>query len=165
MSETDKLRKYLDAGMEFTELTRKRAESMVKDLVRAGEVGRNEAAARVEELLERSRASSESLLKVIRREIDERVAHLNLATRDEINALAARVGVSVPGARTPKPAPAKAAAKAPAATAPVAPRKPAATKAPATKAPATKATARKAPARKSPTAAPPAPTTPPAAEA
>ena len=39
MAQTDMLRRYLDAGLAFTKMTQDRAEAIVRDLVRAGEVG------------------------------------------------------------------------------------------------------------------------------
>jgi polyhydroxyalkanoate synthesis regulator phasin len=129
MAENDLLRRSLDAGVAFTQLTRKRAEGIVKDLVRSGEVSREQATARVEELMERSRQTTEFVVAVVRKEIDDRVAQLNLVTRDDLTAFAGRIGIPVRGAKTAKKAPA--------------------TKSPAKKAPAKKAAAKKAPAKKS----------------
>src|SRR5271165_1288972 len=55
MPDNDRFRRYLEAGAAFTELTRRRAEGIVRDLVHSGEVSREQATARVEELLEHSR--------------------------------------------------------------------------------------------------------------
>ena len=140
MPESDQLRRYLDAGVAFTQLTRQKAESIVKDLVRQGEISREQATARVEELLERSRSNTDLMLSVVRKEVDARLAQLNLVSRDELANLASRIGVKLPGQGAPKQAAAK--------KAPVA--KTAATKAPATRAPAQKASAQKAPAQKAP---------------
>jgi polyhydroxyalkanoate synthesis regulator phasin len=160
MPENDLLRRYLDAGVAFTQLTRQRAESIVKDLVRTGEVSREQAATRVEELLDRSRQSTEAVVAIVRKEIDDRVSQLNLVTRDELASLAGRLGLPVSGAtKAAKSAAGKATSttKKAAATATGAARKAtgtatkaaAAKKAPAKKAPAKKATAvKKAPAKK-----------------
>ena len=56
MPDNDRFRRYLEAGAAFTELTRRRAEGIVRDLVHSGEVSREQATARVEELLEHSQA-------------------------------------------------------------------------------------------------------------
>ena len=180
MPENDLIRRSLDLGLAVTQLTRQRAEKLVHDLVRTGEVNRDQATARVEELLERSRQSSEALLAMVRKEIDERVAQLNLVTLDDLSALASRIGINLPAAKQAvkkapakaktatktaakqavKQAPAKAktatktAAKKAAKQAPA--KKAAAKKAPATKAVATKAVATKAAATKAaPTTAAP----------
>ncbi|MHB8466122.1 MAG: phasin family protein, partial [Acidimicrobiales bacterium] len=81
MPENDLIRRSLDLGMAVTQLTRQRAEQLVRDLVRAGEVSREQATSRVEELLERSRQNSEALIAIVRGEIDSRVAQLNLVSR------------------------------------------------------------------------------------
>jgi polyhydroxyalkanoate synthesis regulator phasin len=146
MPENDLLRRSLDAGIAFTQLTRRRAEGIVKDLVRSGEVNREQAAARVEELLERSRQTAEFVTAVVRKEIDDRIGQLNLASRDDLAAFASRLGLP---ARPKKAQAKKAAAKAKK----VAPKKAAAKKAPAAKKAAVKAAAKKAPVKK---AAPPA---------
>jgi polyhydroxyalkanoate synthesis regulator phasin len=95
--DNDPLRKYIDAGMVFTQLTRQRAEEIVRELIHNGEVNREQATRWVEELLERSRQSTELLLGVVRKELDDRISALNLVTRDDLANLAARItGVAGP---------------------------------------------------------------------
>src|SRR5579859_5829964 len=79
MAEFDLLKSALDAGMAFTEMTRQRAESIVRDLVHTGEASREQTAKQVEELLERSRKNTEVLLALVRKEIDDRLANLGVA--------------------------------------------------------------------------------------
>ena len=43
MAQNDMLKRYLDAGIAFTQMTRTRAEDIVKELVSAGEVQREGA--------------------------------------------------------------------------------------------------------------------------
>jgi polyhydroxyalkanoate synthesis regulator phasin len=156
MPENDLLRRYLDAGIAFTQMTRQRAEGIVRDLVAAGEVSREQATSRVEELVERSRQNTEALLALVRREVDDRLAQLNLVSRDDVTALIGRL--APPGRRAARAARAtkattKTAAKARTATtaAPkAAAKKAAAKKAPAKKGPAKRAPAKKAPAKKAP---------------
>jgi polyhydroxyalkanoate synthesis regulator phasin len=69
MAENDMLKRYLEAGMAFTQMTRSRAEAIVKDFVHAGEVQREQAQDRVEELVERSRKNTDALLALVRKEI------------------------------------------------------------------------------------------------
>ena len=108
MAENDMLRRYLDAGMAFTQLTRARAEAIVKDLVRAGELQREQTQDRVEDLLERSRKNTDQLRDLVRKEIREQLAAIGLATKDDI----ARLERKLSGASAAKKAPAKKAAKA-----------------------------------------------------
>ena len=64
--------------MELSNLTRKRAEKIVKDFVREGTVRGEQAQERVEELLERSRKASEHLAGVVRTEVTRQMETLGL---------------------------------------------------------------------------------------
>lgn len=136
MAQSDVLKRYLDAGAAFTQLTQKRAEAIVSELVSAGEVQASQTTQAVQELIERSRATTEALVKQVRSEVAEQVKSLGLATKSDITRLEKRIDAM---AKAPAAKPA-AAAKAPAAKS--------AAKAPAKKAPAKKAAAKKAPAKK-----------------
>ncbi|MEA3077690.1 MAG: hypothetical protein QOF60_2598 [Actinomycetota bacterium] len=140
MAQNDTLKRYLDAGVAFTQLTRERAEAIVQDLVKNGEVQRKQAEQAIEQLVERSRKNTDDLVSIIRREVAAQLKNLGLED------LAKRAGLS-----TAKPAP-KATAKAkadsgatqtsaPVVPAPAAAKKQAAKKATAAKAPAKKAAA------------------------
>ena len=69
MAQTDLLKKYLDAGLAFTQMTQQRAEAIVRDLVKAGEVQAEHAQQRRNELVDRSRKNTERLVEQIRREV------------------------------------------------------------------------------------------------
>jgi polyhydroxyalkanoate synthesis regulator phasin len=173
MSKKDAFRRYLDAGSTFTQITRTRAEELVQELVKSGALQRKEAKARVDELIERSRKSSEQLIQVVRDEVASQMSALGISSIEDLARQVATLlnrstdlvrGQEKAAATTApaKKAPAKktAAKKAPA-------KKAAATKAPAKKAPAKKMAAKKAPAKKAaatkaPTAAVPAPPVSPA---
>jgi polyhydroxyalkanoate synthesis regulator phasin len=129
MAQIDLLKRYLDAGMAFTQLTQKKAEAIVKDLVKAGEVQTGEAGRRVEELLERSRQNTEGLMEVVRSEVRSQVSKLGLVPKQELDAVKREL------ASLKAKQPATVVAKAPAA------KKPAAKKSPAKKAAAKKTTA------------------------
>jgi polyhydroxyalkanoate synthesis regulator phasin len=144
MAQNDILKRYIDAGLAFTALTQSRAEALVKDLVKAGEVQADQARDAVTDLLERSRKNSEKLLDTVRTEVRAQITGLGLVSQADLDKLEARVAGFFGG--TVKPA-AQAARKAPAKKAPA--KKAAAKKAPAKKAAARKAT-KKAPARKAP---------------
>jgi len=78
MAQGDILKRYLDAGVAFTQMTRDRAEAIVKELVENGEIRRQEAQKRIEELVERSQKNTEELLGIIRREVAEQLRNLGL---------------------------------------------------------------------------------------
>lgn len=64
--------------MELSEVTRQRAEKLVKDLVKSGEVQAHEAQERIEALLERSRQTAESVAEVVRVEVQKQMQNLGL---------------------------------------------------------------------------------------
>jgi len=154
MDRTDALKRYLDAGMAFTQLTRKRAEQVVKDLVAAGDLQRSQAKEAIDELVERSRKNTDNLAEQVRKEVDSQLANMGLARKADVERLEAEVqklrasGAEVPvkpaeGAPTP---PAKAAKKAPAKP-DAQPAAPVSGELPARKAPAKKVPAKKVPAK------------------
>ena len=141
MPQNDVFKRYLDAGLEFSALTQSRAEALVKDLVKAGEVQADQARGAVSDLVERSRKNSEKLIETVRQEVKSQITNLGLASQADIDRLEKRLlslfGTSA--ARVKKAPAKKAAAK-------KAPAKKAAVK----KASAKKAAVKKAPARKTP---------------
>src|SRR5574338_101141 len=129
MAQSNVLKRYLDAGMEFTTMTQAKAEALVKDLVRSGEVQTEQAQSAVSELLDRSRKNTEALIDTVRREVAAQVDALGLATLADIRRLESLIASVLPGA-------AGAARRSPA------------RKAPAKKAAAKKTAAKTAPAKK-----------------
>ena len=91
MAERDLLRRYLDAGVAFTQMTQQRAEAIVRDLVKAGEVQTEQAQATAQELVERSRKNTERLVEMVRKEIRQQVSNLGLATQDDLRRLERRI--------------------------------------------------------------------------
>jgi polyhydroxyalkanoate synthesis regulator phasin len=87
MAQTDLLKRYLDAGLAFTQMTQQKAEEIVRDLVRSGEVQTDDARNWVEELVDRSRQNSEGLLAVVRAEVQNQVAKLGLVPKSELDAV------------------------------------------------------------------------------
>ncbi len=132
MAQNDVLKRYIDAGLAFTALTQARAEALVKDLVRAGEVQADQAREAVADLLERSRKNSEKLLDTVRTEVRSQITSLGLASQSDLDRIEQRISSLLGTASTPAK---KAASSA---------KQTVARKAPAKK----KAAARTAPARK-----------------
>lgn len=132
MAQTDLFKRYLDAGVNFTQMTQARAEEIVRDLVRAGEVQAEDARKRVEELVERSRQNTEEFLALVRSEVQSQVAKLGLVPKSEVQALRRELAdLKAKQPATKKVAPAKKASAKKATTARKAgPAKKAATKAP-----------------------------------
>jgi polyhydroxyalkanoate synthesis regulator phasin len=141
----DSFQKYLDVGIAFTNITKAKAEELVAELVQNGEFQGRDARAKVDELLERSRKSSEVLLGQVRSEVARQLDGLGITSLEDLaEQVAALLGRTADAGKqaaatakkaSAKKAPAKATAK-----------KTATKKAPAKKAPA-KAAAKKAPAK------------------
>ena len=91
MADTDPLRRYIEAGLALTQLTRARAEALVKELVKAGDLQREHAQERVEELLDRSRKSTDGLAGVIRKEMAQQLSSMGFATREDLEKLEQRM--------------------------------------------------------------------------
>src|SRR3954466_13536140 len=91
MPENDLFKRYLDAGMAFTQLTRAKAEELVKEWVKAGEVQRDQVQDRVDDILDKSRKNSEQFFDMIRKEISTQLAALGLATKQDLADLEARL--------------------------------------------------------------------------
>ena len=141
---TNVLQNLIDSGLQFTEVQRKQAEKVVRELVKNGEVRRAEAAKTVESLIERGRETSLMIGEVVKTEVGKQLSWL--ANRvddleDQLEAVVSRFSGGGPAPAATKASTAKSPAKKATAT-----KKTAAKKAPARK----KAAARKSPAKKAP---------------
>jgi polyhydroxyalkanoate synthesis regulator phasin len=106
MAQIDLLRRYLEAGIELGQTTRSRAEAIVKELVHAGEVQREQAQERIDELMEWRRRNTEAVVELIRKEISNQLSAMGLATKADLAALERRL--KGPTQRAPKKAAKKA---------------------------------------------------------
>jgi len=138
------IQQLIDAGVEFTEVTRERADAFVKQLVDRGEVQRRDAERVVQELVDRGRETSERIAANVQREVSKQVAIMT----ERFDELEARFETLTELLVERVPAAARVVKKAPARKAPA--KKAAAKKAPAKKAPAKKAAGKKAAAKKAP---------------
>src|ERR1700729_583249 len=156
MANDDPFRRYIDAGAALAQLTKARVEELVEELMKNGDVQRKEAQTKVDDLIERSRNSTEALLSLVHAEVSTQLSSLGIGSLDDLARQVASLLGRGPSAATKTPAkkaPAKktaakktAAKKSAAKKAPA--KKTAAKKAPAKKAAAKKTTAKKAPAKK-----------------
>jgi polyhydroxyalkanoate synthesis regulator phasin len=131
------VQRLVDAGVEFTDMSRKQAESIVKSLVKAGEVRRADADKAVQTLLDRSRETSDRVADSVQQELSrqmtwlsERFDELEERLDDLVETVAARVRSEIEAAQASVPAAAK--------------------KAPAKKTAAKKTTTKKTPRKKAP---------------
>src|SRR5579862_6487137 len=88
MSQTDGLRRYFEAALALTQITRSRAEEVVRDLIHTGELESNRAQDWVEDLVRNSRQRSEAFVGTVRSEVRRQLDELGL---NDVNDLARRV--------------------------------------------------------------------------
>jgi polyhydroxyalkanoate synthesis regulator phasin len=142
MAQNDGLKRYFEAALALSQVTRSRAEELVRDLIRTGEVESNQARDWVEDLVHTSRQRSEAFVGTVRTEVRRQLHDLGLT---DVNEIARRVASILDKAETAARRAGRATAKR---------SRPAARKATARKttkrAAAKKTAARKTAARKSP---------------
>lgn len=73
------------------ELTRNRAEQVVKDLVKAGDVRKDQTSGLVKELLRRSQENRRELTRFVRSEITHQIESLGLASAKDLQRLERRI--------------------------------------------------------------------------
>jgi polyhydroxyalkanoate synthesis regulator phasin len=148
------IKRFLEAGAQFTEMSRERAEAIVKDMVKSGDVRAKDAERMIQTLVERGRDASERIAAGVQSEVAKQMASMQ-ARFDELEAKIESLTRSLlGGARTPTPAPPAPPVQHPgpakqAAPKNAAPRKATTKKSAAKKAGAKKAGSEKAGARKS----------------
>jgi polyhydroxyalkanoate synthesis regulator phasin len=85
------LQRALAELADVRELTQQRAERLVRDLVRSGEVQAEQAQAFANDLVERSRRNRERLVKEIEKSVREQVSRLRVANQADIARLEKRL--------------------------------------------------------------------------
>jgi polyhydroxyalkanoate synthesis regulator phasin len=103
MAKSDLFQRSLEAGTAFVNMTRERAEAMVREWVDAGDLGKGKAKKAVDDVLDRSRRVTEELQGLVRREIGEQLAALGVATRADLARLEAKLDEVAATAAPPAP--------------------------------------------------------------
>lgn len=103
--------RYAELASGVREVTRKRAEQVVNQLVKQGAAAAEQAEKLVEELVERSRRNREALLSTIRREAERAVRTVGFVRRSELERLEKRIAELEKQVKAAGRAPAKKAAK------------------------------------------------------
>jgi polyhydroxyalkanoate synthesis regulator phasin len=84
MAENDGLRRYVEAATTLTQITRARAEELVRELIKTGEFERHRAQDWVEDLVKVSRERSEALVSTVRGEVTQQLKELGLSNVDDL---------------------------------------------------------------------------------
>jgi polyhydroxyalkanoate synthesis regulator phasin len=88
MASNERIKKYLEAGTVLGQVTRARAEEIVRELVSAGDVQREQAQDWVDNLVDRSRKTSEQMLELVRHEVSSQLSKID---RTSLEAIAGQV--------------------------------------------------------------------------
>ena len=84
MASNERIRKYLDAGSVLGRVQRGKAEEIVRELVNAGDIRRDQAQEWVDTMVDRSRNSSEQLLETVRREVAAQLKKIDASSLEHI---------------------------------------------------------------------------------
>jgi polyhydroxyalkanoate synthesis regulator phasin len=84
MASNERIRKYLDAGSVLGQVSRGRAEEIVRELVNAGDIQRGQAQEWVDSLVERSRKSSEQSLDLVRHEVASQLSKIDAKSLESL---------------------------------------------------------------------------------
>jgi polyhydroxyalkanoate synthesis regulator phasin len=84
MPSNERIRKYLDAGSTIGRVQRGRAEEIVRELVSAGDIRRDQAQDWVDAMVDRSRDSSEQLLETVRKEVATQLKKIDTSSLERI---------------------------------------------------------------------------------
>lgn len=91
MASENPLERYLNAGIALTQLTRQRAEEIVRGLSQDREMSREQAEEWIEDILVRSRRAAEMFAGIVRDEVLRQVEALGLVRREDLTATVERL--------------------------------------------------------------------------
>ncbi len=89
------LKRMLDAGMHFTEMTQKQAEKLVKEFVKVGQARKKDSDEMVRQIVDRGRNLSEQVVATVQAELAKQMGKFAGRLDDveaRVETLAARVG-------------------------------------------------------------------------
>ncbi|KAB2954131.1 hypothetical protein F9B85_00035 [Heliorestis acidaminivorans] len=89
----DVFRKTMMAGLGAITITKEKAEQLAEELVKKGELSKDEASKMVTEVLEKSREQKEALSETVKTEFSRIRGDMGLITRQEFEGLEARIAV------------------------------------------------------------------------
>ncbi|KJF16891.1 hypothetical protein [Acidithrix ferrooxidans] len=83
-SPKDRYKKLLDAGKTVSRMSTDRVEEIARDLMHLSEVQRNQALELIEDVIQRSKRSTEFFADTIRHEVEKQVNTLKLPTKEDL---------------------------------------------------------------------------------
>ncbi|HEX8771740.1 MAG TPA: hypothetical protein VF711_13315 [Acidimicrobiales bacterium] len=91
MGKSELLKRSLEKGTSLIDMTRERAEVLVRELVDAGVVRKGQAEKAIDVVVDRSRKRSEAFANQIRQEVADQLSSLGVATKDDIARLESKL--------------------------------------------------------------------------
>ncbi len=110
MAQSPDWKQYLEAGMQFTAMTRSQAQRRARELVREGQLAQERMQAFVEDLLDTSRKRADELVEIVRREVARQLKALGISP-DASRRSAPKKATKKAGTKKKAPAKKKATAK------------------------------------------------------
>jgi polyhydroxyalkanoate synthesis regulator phasin len=95
MAQTPDWKRYLEAGMQQTELRRSQARAVAAGLVGQGQLARDQVGAAVDEIVAMSRRRSDALREVVRSEVQKQLSSVGLATQADLRRLEKKLNSAV----------------------------------------------------------------------
>ena len=95
MPQTPDWKRYLEAGMEFTEMRRSQARAIASDLASQGQLARDQVSGAVDEMIAMSRRRRDALTNIVRAEVSRQLSSLGLATKKDLDRLERKLNASV----------------------------------------------------------------------
>jgi polyhydroxyalkanoate synthesis regulator phasin len=80
----ERIRKYIEAGSVLGVVTRAKADDIVRELVSAGDIQRESAQEWVDNLVDRSRKTSEHLIETVRREVATQLSKIDAKALESV---------------------------------------------------------------------------------
>ena len=102
------VRKLIESGVSFTEDSQAKAEKLVKELVKSGELRRKDAEKAVQALVERGKSTSEHIVSLVQREVAKQMDRFGGRVdglEKRLDDVARQVGVTKKAAPAKKAAP------------------------------------------------------------
>lgn len=87
----DTIKKGLALGLGLAVITKEQAEKVVDELVEKGEISQQESRKFINDLVDRGQTTKSDIEEKINQKLDQKKAEMNLATKEEVDALKKRV--------------------------------------------------------------------------
>lgn len=117
MPQTPDWTPFLEAGMQFSAMTRSEAKRLASQLVKEGQLAQERAQSFVDEMVDSSKNRTDELVDVVRKEFQRQVTSMGIATKEDLarleRKLNAQAGKSAAKTPSTKKSTKKSAAKKP----------------------------------------------------